>query len=174
LADLLVVSYTDEAFADEAVRALKDWKYEPARSGGQAVGSLLDLAFEFRAHLKVMTTSASDPYHGRIASIVGPRVTHLLCPARELDRPVTTRQTVALPSAKALGAAGAAGGSVVVRFYVDQDGRPRMPVIVSATTPALAQAAVVTLSQWRFEPPTLAGRPVAVRAEEEFVFSQGT
>jgi TonB family protein len=173
LADWLVVSYTDEAFADEAVRAVKDWKYQPALAGGRAVGSLLDLAFEFRAHLKVMTTSASDPYHGRIASILGPRVTHLLCQARELDRPVTAVQTVAPPSAQALGPA-AAGGRVLVRFYVDRDGRPRMPVIVSATEPWLAQAAVDALTQWRFAPPTLAGRPVEVRAEEEFVFAQGS
>jgi TonB family protein len=172
LADWLVVSYTDEAFADEAVRVLKEWKYEPARSNGVAVGSLLDLAFEFRAHLKVIETNASDPYHGRIASVLGPRVTHLLCPAHDLDRPVTPLQTVAPPSAQALGRAAAAGGRVVVRFYVDREGRPRMPVIVSATEPGLAQAAVDALSQWRFEPPTLAGRPVAVRAEEEFVFSQ--
>jgi TonB family protein len=63
---------------------------------------------------------------------------------------------------------------VVVDFYVDQDGRIRMPVIMSATHDFLAQAAVDALNQWRFKPPTLAGQPVAVRVEQEFVFSPST
>jgi TonB family protein len=152
---------------------LKQWQYQPALLDGRPVGSLLELRFEFKAHLKVITTDASDPYHNLLASIIGPRVTHLLCRPGDLDRPVATLQTVA-PAGVGASSGSVAGERVVVDFYVDQDGRIRMPVIMSATHDFLAQAAVDALNQWRFKPPTLAGQPVAVRVEQEFVFSPST
>jgi len=169
LADCLVTKYTDPAFADEAVRVLREWKYQPALVDGKPVGSLLTLSFEFRAHLKVMTTYDPDPFHGRLYSFLGPRVTQVLHQAAELDEPVTTVQTV-----KPEVSAPPAGGNVLVSFYVDPEGRARMPVVVSSSQDLLAQAAVDALTQWRFKPPTVAGHPAAVRVEQEFVFTQRT
>jgi outer membrane biosynthesis protein TonB len=43
--------------------------------------------------------------------------------------------------------------------------------VLKTTDETYAQAAVGALSQWRFEPPTRRGKPVAVRVQQKFVFS---
>lgn len=173
LGDCLVVGYTQKAFADEAVRALRQWRFHPARIDGQPVGCRFRLAFTFTAKGKLVLTEATGLLDNFITGIVGLPTTRLLCAPRELDRPITALQAVA-PLDPAAFTRSPAGGRVLVDFYVDQDGRPRLPVIVSSTEELYAKAAVNALAQWRFQPPTRTGRPVAVRVQEEFVFQGGS
>jgi TonB family protein len=62
------------------------------------------------------------------------------------------------------------GGKAVVDFLVDEQGTPRMPVVLSSTHELFGEAAVDAISRWRFQPPTCGGRPVVVRVSQEFVF----
>ena len=169
LGDWLVVSFTRPAFADEAVRALKQWRYRPARVDGQAVGCRFLLTFSFTAKGKLVLTEATGLLDNFITGIIGLPTTRLLCRPQDLDRPVAPLQTVA-PLDPAAFTQSPAGGHVLVDFYIDQDGRPRLPVIVSSTEDLYAKAAVNALAQWRFQPPTRTGRPVAMRVQQEFVF----
>ena len=61
-------------------------------------------------------------------------------------------------------------GQVVLDFYIDEQGRPRMPVVTHSDDDALNLAAVEALSHWRFVPPTRNGVPVMVRAKQSFRF----
>ena len=169
LGDWLVASYTEKPFADEAVWALKQWRYQPARIDGQPVGSRIRVAFSFTAKGKVVLTEATGLLDNFISNIVGLPTTRLVCPPRELDRPIAALQAPA-PIDPAVLTPSGAGGRVLVDFYVDAEGRPRMPVIVSSTEDVYAKAAVNALAQWRFQPPTRTGHPVSVRVQEEFVF----
>jgi hypothetical protein len=60
---------------------------------------------------------------------------------------------------------------VVLDFYIDTEGRPRMPVVLSAAHDVYAIAAMEALLQWRFAPPTRQGRPAIVRATQQFSFA---
>ena len=49
-------------------------------------------------------------------------------------------------------------------FYVDEEGRLRLPSVDSSASPALIENAVDALQQWRFKPPTIKGKGVLVYA----------
>lgn len=61
-------------------------------------------------------------------------------------------------------------GATVIEFLVDEEGRARLPRIVSATEEGFGYAAVQAISAWRFEPPTRGGRPVVVRVQVPITF----
>jgi TonB family protein len=56
-------------------------------------------------------------------------------------------------------------GDATVEFIVDEEGRVRLPRIVSASDPAFGYAAIQAVARWRFEPPTHGGKFIAVRAQ---------
>jgi TonB family protein len=85
---------------------------------------------------------------------------------RDLDHIPTPVEVVA-PVAKLEGAP----RSVTVEFYIDEQGRVRMPAVDrEAADDTLAAAAVAAVEKWRFEPPVRKGRPVLVFAEQPFNF----
>lgn len=51
-------------------------------------------------------------------------------------------------------------GRVVVDFFVDEDGRVRVPSVVEASAPELIEPTLAKLREWRFEAPRRNGRPV--------------
>jgi len=171
LADWLVMSYTQPAFADAAVHALQQWRFEPARVDGRPVGSREALTFDFKATGNVVSTLSVEMYDNFVASIFGQTVHWQVCPSDELDGPLQALKTVRPKFAGAAWKGGSPGGRVVLDFYVDRTGRPRMPVVVSATETLFAAAAVDALEDWRFSPPRRGGQPVAVRVRQEFVFA---
>ena len=58
----------------------------------------------------------------------------------------------------------------LVKFFVDTEGRARVPVVISAATPELGAAVVAAVKQWRFDPPRLDGKPVIVLETYTFRF----
>lgn len=168
LIDWMVLSHTHQAFADSAVAALRSWKYEPARIDGRPVGVRAEVEFTFEARGKVVTVSPADVMEALFGHLE--KVEHEVCRPREIDAPLRVVHSVApgYPPVADLGRSGTR--AVVVDFYVDREGRPRMPVILEGENDQLAAEAVGALSQWRFSTPTRGGRPVAVRAQQRFVF----
>jgi TonB family protein len=171
LVDWLVLSYTQSAFADAAVRALQQWRFEPARVDGRPVGARQALTFDFQATGNVVSTLSVEMYDNFVSSIFGQTVHWQVCPPHELDEPLQALKTVRPKFAGAAWQGGSPGGRVVLDFYVDQSGRPRMPVVVSTNEKLFAAAAVDALRDWRFSIPRCGGRPVAVRVEQAFVFA---
>lgn len=171
LADYLVINYTERAFADEAVRALKAWRYEPAVVNGEPVGARMALEFNFQAQGNVVSTLPVQMYNNFVSSLFGQTVTWRVCSPDDLDHPLRVIKTVRPKYAGAAWKGGSPSGTVLLDFYVDSTGRPRMPVVVHATDPLFAAAATSALEKWRFTTPTCGGQPVAVRVEQEFVFA---
>lgn len=62
---------------------------------------------------------------------------------------------------------------VMIDFYIDETGHPRMPTVSKYSDPSLALTAVHALEQWQFSVPTHRGRPVAAHAAQWFSFSAG-
>jgi TonB family protein len=171
LADLLVSGYTDKAFADEAVRALRRWTFGPARKEGEPIGVRLELRFDFSTTGRVVSLTPVDIPEVLIRSFVPPTLVTRVCQARELDHPLATLETVDPSHPGGTPPAPGQTGSTLIDFYVDEQGQARMPVVLKTTHETYAQAAVGALNQWRFAAPTRGGRPVAVRVRQQFVFA---
>jgi protein TonB len=170
LVDWLVTGYTDKAFADEAVSVLKEWRYVAPTEGGQPIGVRTELRFEFEATGRVVSLTAIETPEVLLKQMgIEPHLVTRVCNLQELDRPIAPVNPVTPVYPRAPGAATSAR-SVLVDFYVDETGQPRMPVVVSSAHEVLAQAAVGALNRWRFNAPTRAGKPVSVRVRQEFIF----
>ncbi|MCC5021644.1 MAG: TonB family protein [Candidatus Synoicihabitans palmerolidicus] len=51
-------------------------------------------------------------------------------------------------------------GEAILEFVVDASGRARMPAVVYATNPTFGRAVLTQIGEWRFTPPTKAGKPI--------------
>jgi TonB family protein len=170
LVDWLVTGYTHKAFADEAVTVLKEWRYTVPTERGQPVGIRTELRFEFKAQGRVISLTAIETPDILIKQmgILTPLIARVVT-LHELDGPIAPVNP-AQPAYPGQAGATAASRSVLVDFYVDEKGQPRMPVVIHSAHESLAQAAVGALTRWRFTAPTRSGKPVSVRVRQEFVF----
>ncbi len=171
LTDFLVTVFTHQALAMEMQRSLTGFTFEPARQRGAPIACRFETVFSFEARGVVLSltpsTSATAQFRGTLAE---PAISLLVRPI-ELDRPVAVRYRVRPFHPGRSLTPPIPEGKVQVDFFVDGDGRPRMPVVLRASHERFAVAAVDALLQWRFEPPTRQGQPVLVHVTQEFVFS---
>ncbi len=65
-------------------------------------------------------------------------------------------------------------GQAKLEFLIDEEGRVRLPRIVTAADPAFGYAAIQAVSAWRFEPPKASGKPVVARVRLPFEFNLET
>jgi len=170
LADMLVTGYSHPAFAEEATSLLKYWRYSPAIVDGEPVGSRLELIIQFGSRGRVITLTAMESAAALTRGIFPDELTKRVCSARELDRPIELLHVETPFHPGKIQHAEQPSGSALVDFYVDEKGIARMPVVLETTNRSYAQAAVGALGQWRFSAPTKAGKPVAVRVQQRFVF----
>lgn len=179
LQDYLIVGYTHRAFAEVTIDAIKNWRFEPMWIHGIPRGAVALLKFSFETegtvvNLKMISDELIEPFFGLVQTNPDG---FAACMPRDLDRiPTPTRiiQPVYPPEAHRRGHA----GHVTVKFYIDQQGRVRLPRISNEaheTTEelaawTLADAAVAAVLQWQFEPPLSNGKPTIVLVEQDFDF----
>ena len=168
LADCLVTAYTEPEFASELLTAVRTWEYIPARQRGAPVGQRIQILFSFQQKGAIVSMIASAAVAASLNRLVKAPLISLVCNASELDRTPAVLESVSphhpgksLPEPK---------GNALIDFYIDAEGKPRMPVVMKATHEAYAVAAGEALMHWRFEPPTRNGKPIAVRMVQEFIF----
>ena len=168
LADWLLTGYSHPLIAREATEALRQWRFEPARRDGEPIDIRSQIQFLFRASGMVVSLSPVD-FSERFQHRDVGRSIERVCRPSELDKPVTPTNTVA-PLWPAGWKAGNNEGRVTLDFYIDEEGRPRMPAVKQTDDEALNLPAIEALSRWRFDPPTRNGVPVIVRATQVFRF----
>lgn len=61
-------------------------------------------------------------------------------------------------------------GTVLVEYYVDHEGHPRLPRILKSDSESLSLSVLLSLENTRFEPPLRAGRPTYVKVRQPFNF----
>jgi TonB family protein len=171
LADLLVSRYSRIEFADEAVRALREWRYEPARREGEPAGARFRVKFDFSARGKIASLTVFETLDARFNAAGLGMITEAICANRDLDRPPTPVNTVR-PQHPGQIPGATHDARVTVDYFIDETGRPRMPVVLESSGDGFAVEAVTALDQWRFTPPTRDGRPVAVQVRQQFIFKQ--
>ena len=168
LVELLVVGYTRVEFANEAVAALKQWSFVPARMRGEAVGTTIEVFFYFEAKGVVVSTTTIDELEKAMLFQYG-RYVYKPCSLRELDR-IPTPLTIVAPVYPAQLVQKGVRGKVTVDFYIDETGTVRMPSVSPRDNSELTALSIEALRQWKFEPATRLGKPVLVRASQVFKF----
>jgi TonB family protein len=167
ISDALLAACTRREFGDEALASAKRWRFAPGLLDGQPVISIVNVIFNFRVEGVVAYEARnlvprdeerlSDSFeyfpHGGQALDAPPSVI-------EQPPPAYLRQWIAEGRE----------GAIVVEFYIDETGRPRMPVAIAPSDSFLAAAAVFAIKQWRFAPPKHRGQPVLAHAMQTFVF----
>ena len=173
LADYLVLAYTHRALASELAVALTEWQFEVPQERGEPVGIRTVVVFNFEARGAVLSLTAVSSASPISRWLPDPEIS-VLCEPRALDRPLQAVRTAPpIHPGRHLRPA-QPQGTAVIDFYVDTDGRPRMPVVVTATHDAFGAAASDAVAQWRFVPPTHDGNPVLVRVRQQFVFNENS
>jgi TonB family protein len=170
LSEWLVIGYTMPEFADVAVRALKQWRFEPAKLRGEPVGTTVELIFHFESQgTLVVSQSAMDNLQARMIQLMAGAYVYKPCSLKDLDKIPTPIFTVSPAYPHTLVDKGVRG-KVVISFYIDETGAVRMPCGSVQEDERLSGLAIQALRQWKFEPPTRGGRPVLVAAQQTFNF----
>ncbi len=169
LVECLVTAYSRKEFADTAVEALHRWTYEPARLNGESWPSVQELHFEFSRSGVVIDMTGQDAFSNRLDELVQGRYKYRAFTLRELDRiptPIEVVSPVAPPLAR-----GAGKRTIVVDFYIDQEGRVRLPAVKRVEADDVyAASAMSAVKKWRFEAPVMGGKPVLVHTQQRFDF----
>lgn len=165
--DRLVTRYTHREFAREAERAIDRWGFAPGTVDGEPVVSILTVNFEFTVEgvavyeRRFDGEDAQRRWYGEFEYAPhGPAT---------LDRRPVALAKDSPPYPEEWRQQGLSG-LVRVRFYIDETGRTRLPIVVTESDQRLASAALAAVREWRFEPPIADGKPVLAHAEQAFVF----
>jgi TonB family protein len=166
--DILVLRATNPGLATAAVEAVRQWRFAPA-DNPELSPKVIQLGFRLQGVVFF-------PYGKKVAEEMSGVVPDLemRSPKNVPDLQTLTHVPKALaqpmPQYPAALANKGLTGTVAVNFFVDKDGRVRLPEVVEATAPEFAEAAVAAISQWRYEPPRHGGRSVVARDHWEFKF----
>lgn len=169
LVDALAIAYTRRGFGEEAIDAVRQWKYRPLKLDGEPRPAVTHIDFDFQSSGVVVNRTVDEMvevYLNRNRSLewaLSP------CPLRELDQipqPIKVEMPPFPTDPKAAGNL----GEVTVRFYIDSEGKVRMPHLVNYTDSAMASHALEAVRHWQFAPPTRDGNPVVVSASQRFTF----
>lgn len=171
LVDWLVVGYSYPAFAEQAVSAIKKWKYEPARLHGDPVPVVARIDFNFeRQGLTIVTQSPQENLQERFLELDKDQYSYRVHTLQELDR-IPKPVHIVQPLYPIEWAQKGITGVVTVEFYIDETGKVRLPAVANrGASPLLGNLALDAVQQWQFEPATCKGKPVLVRASQNFNF----
>jgi TonB family protein len=147
--DVTVIKSLDSEYGldNEAIKALKKWRFKPAMKDGQPVSKTIRAELSFRLQ---------PPYRHDSLGVV---------------QPVVTKRVNARYTRDAL--AKKIEGTVGLEAVVQEDGSVHEVVVTKSLDAmyGLDEEAVKALKQWEFKPGTKDGRPVPVLIVVEMMFT---
>lgn len=170
--DFLLIRYTRTYFGQALLEAAKDRDYTPKRLQGIAVPGTFTFSYHFEPPEGLTNISSFEAVDRRLEEVQG-GAGFVYEPHREaeLDGGRLELIQVKIPVLPAhLVQPGKRPVHVLVSFYVDEQGRVRLPEVESALAPELVASALHALQQWAFKPPTIKAKPVLVRAMRAVTF----
>lgn len=171
LSEWLVVGYTHRDFADSVVLAIKRWSFEPMRVHGETVPSQVELDFNFKSTGVVVSSVGPDTLMANLFRWQTERPEYWPRTLRDLDR-IPIPLVADAPVYPTELAEKGVSGEATVEFYIDESGAVRMPAVADADFYELGALAVQAVGAWSFEPATVHGNPVLVKARQLFRFNQ--
>lgn len=170
LDDFLITAFTHPELGTELARGLPSFEFEPARQRGQSIRCRFEVEFGFEAHGAVISMTPMATVGSHLRGALHDPLMVVLARTTELDQPLAAHHQISPGHPGRALPASDTPGHVTVDFYIDPEGRPRMPVVLRATREEFAMATLDALLQWRFLPPRRQGRPVLVRVVQDFIF----
>ena len=146
-----VIRSLNPAFDESALKAVRQWKFEPGRIGGAPVNTHMQLSIAFRLD---DTPEGGDP----VLSIERRAKQSNLPPELRYDIAPKPRGTVRPVYPYALLRDGVKG-KAKVWFLIGETGRIISAGVTTATRPEFGAAAIAMIEQWEFEPALKDGRP---------------
>ncbi|MDB6116001.1 MAG: TonB family protein [Lacunisphaera sp.] len=168
--DILVIDSTHPALTGAVLEAARHWRFSPMAPGTDLSPTIVRICFRqtgvvfvhpFAASQAGLISDATD--HRLREPVKIPQLQSLAQAPKAIHQP--------MPQYPASLANKAIEGTAKVRFYVDEDGRVRLPQVIEATTPEFAEAAMAAVSQWRYEPPREGSRRVVATDHWSFKFA---
>jgi len=172
--DFLLIRYTRDYFGKALLEEAKRRGYRPKRLGDTAVPGPFIFSYAFEppqglTHISSFEAAArrSEEIQGGAAFVYQPRR------EGELDGGRLEPTQVRIPVLPARYAPpDKRPVKVLVSFYVDEQGRVRLPNVESVLAPELVAHALQALQQWAFKAPTIKAKPVLVRAMRAVTFRE--
>lgn len=166
--DLLVLRATHPKFAEAAEEAVRQWRFT---AGAVPDSSPRLIQLNFRLEGVIIFPTGKNLADEMAIRAAGPNARMAgTVPALLTLRPEPRALVQTMPRYPAALEASGLTGTASVNFYVDEDGRVRLPEVVAASAPEFGAAAVTAVLQWRYEPPRARGRAVVTRDQWEFKF----
>lgn len=170
--DVFVLSSDNPRLSQSVVSAVKEWRFA-TQPAAPATGkdNVPIVRFLFSAQGVSVVSAITGTLAGeKDAPAVRPDEPVIMPTFADLDAaPKALKQPMPKLSASAAERA-PDGGTATVRFFVDNDGRVRVPTVVDCTTPELGKSAISAVEKWRFEPPKVAGKTTIARETISLTF----
>ena len=169
--DVLVLDSTHARLSHAVTSAVFQWRF--ARPANQALpgGEIVPIVRFLFASTGVSVVSAltggladrtNAAERREDAPVILPGLDDLDPPPKILKQP--------MPTLKGALRDRVTSGQVRVKFFIDEEGRVRVPVVLEAASPELGEAALAAVALWRYEPPKIAGRPTIALETQMFQF----
>ena len=174
LRDWIVLEATHPAFVDALANVIDTWDFSPPKINGESRSIVSRLIVNYHTSGNVLSFDLVSGLATRFNELTGWQSQRIaLAEVADLDSPPTPTRVIK-PSVPKDVLQKYSGSKAVFTFYVDENGRVRIPVlhrIDGEADPGMLLAAQEALEQWRFEPPTVNSHPVSIQLSQQFVFA---
>jgi TonB family protein len=171
IGDVRVTKALDPALDQEAIKAVKQWRFKPGIKDGKAVPFrvTLEMAFTLRDRPTKQLFPVRPPAPGGAAGHGQPDATRVYKPGAGVSAPVVVKQVKPQYTPEAKDAK--IQGVVTLECVVESDGTIGDVEVTTSLDAGLDQEAIKAVKQWRFEPGTKDGKPVPVLITLEMTFT---
>jgi TonB family protein len=148
-----VVRRLGSGLDENALVALRQWRFRPGTRAGRAVEMTAQVDIDFNLRNEALNELIANDMATRIGSgVTPPRIVRAVSvPPRE-------------------GREERVAGTVALDVVLLEDGTPKIVRVLQSLTPSLDERAVDVFEQWRFSPAMRDGRAVKVRLQADVSF----
>jgi len=169
--EVRVTKALDPGLDQEAIKAVKQWRFRPGTKDGKPVPVLVTLELTFT--LRDTPSRPLFPIRPAAASDEGskdqPEAARVYRPGDGVSAPILVKEVKPQYNPEAKQAK--IEGSVTLECVVETDGAVGEVHVTKSLDPGLDREAIKAAKQWRFEPGTKDGKPVPVLITLEMTFT---
>lgn len=170
LEDVYLAAYTHPEFGRLAEEYIKKWKFKPAKLNGEPLSVIKPFDFRFEDRRGVFALGIMEAAASKLNFMQHADSKRIYSPS-ELDK-IPTPITMTKPLFPEEFKGKEVKGTATVLFYIDEEGNPRMPHVTAYSHESFGITALLAVKDWKFEPPLVRGKPVAILARQVFTFSE--
>jgi TonB family protein len=169
--EVRVTKALDPGLDQEAIKAVKQWRFKPGTKDGKPVRVLitLELTFTLRDKPAQPLFPVRPLAPGDAGSKGRPEAARVYRPGDGVSAPIVVHEVKPQYTAEAKKAK--IQGTVTLECVVKTDGTVGEVEVITSLDAGLEQEAIKAVKQWRFEPGTKDGKPVPVLITLEMTFT---